>query len=114
MDANQMALDGRVAASVSGTSGEGGSPLSKATPAWTASPARPQPDRVELSAQGKAWAPYHPVDAAPETGAQGPWERDRLSRLDQMELLVQKGRYNVTPYMVDEIAVRLARSMIAA
>lgn len=71
-------------------------------------------DRVELSVQGKAWVPFRPEESSQTSDSQGSWERDRLSRLDQMELLVQKGRYNVTPFMVDEIALRLARSMILA
>lgn len=77
-------------------------------------------DRVELSSTSQ--------DLKPEGGAQTPtdtrsapkpedpneaskWSQDRLARLDHLALLVKEGHYRIEPFMVDEIALRLARAM---
>jgi|GEM_PF-4969424 len=77
-------------------------------------------DRVELSSTSQ--------DLKPEGGAQPPtdtrsapkpedpdeaskWSQDRLARLDHLALLVKEGHYRIEPFMVDEIALRLARAM---
>ncbi len=78
-------------------------------------------DRVELSDQSKnRWGSVDLSEiksekiAEPDAKKPGRWEETRLSQLDRLELLIQKGQYNITPFMVDEIALRLARSMILA
>ena len=36
-----------------------------------------------------------------------------LDRIDRLEVLLHQGQYKVEPFMVDEIALRLARFMVA-
>lgn len=80
----------------------------------------PGTDQVVLSEQGRSLGIIHSTEPGataqtnPPRHPGGEWEQDRLSKLDQLELLVQKGQYNIVPFMVDEIALRLARFMILA
>lgn len=80
-------------------------------------------DRLELSDSAKALqnpssqakSPEKTPDAAkPSAKSPSQWDQDRLARIDQLELLLHKGQYRVEPFMVDEIALRLARSMVTA
>jgi hypothetical protein len=40
------------------------------------------------------------------------WQQERLARLDRVETLIKQGQYKVDPFMVDELAVVLARNMV--
>lgn len=39
------------------------------------------------------------------------WESSRKAKLDRLETLVRQGLYKVDPFMLDEIAVRMAKLM---
>lgn len=77
-------------------------------------------DRVELSNSWQDLKPAgtsgRPVDTRLEPKPEDPdqasqWSQDRLARLDHLALLVKEGHYRIEPFMVDEIALRLARAM---
>ena len=121
---NANAASGVVAAAVS-------APKSTATVApKVAPPSDKEPkalvaergDDVELSessrflqasvAQSEARPKEPPVVAAKRPASQ--WEQDRMDQIDRLVLLLHKGQYHVEPFMVDEIALRLARQMIHA
>jgi len=77
-------------------------------------------DRLELSGSSQdlqpAAARSKTLDTRPEPKPEDPdeasqWSQDRLARLDHLALLVKEGHYRIEPFMVDEIALRLARAM---
>ena len=74
--------------------------------------ATPQ-DKVEISDQAANLLQSR-SDSGKPISHPSQWSQDRAARLDQLELLVQKGQYHIEPFMVDEIALRLARSMVSA
>lgn len=39
------------------------------------------------------------------------WQSERKSKLDRLETLVRQGQYKVDPFILDELAVRMARLM---
>ncbi len=48
----------------------------------------------------------------PKLASTSQWNKERMAKLDQIQLKVQQGRYNIEPFMVDEIALRLARLLV--
>ncbi len=57
-----------------------------------------------------------PKIEAPRIPIQAPrsqWDQDKLDQIDRLEVLLSKGQYSVEPFMVDAIALRLARFMVA-
>jgi hypothetical protein len=57
--------------------------------------------------QPKLDAPRIPVQAP-----RSQWDQDKLDQIDRLEVLLHQGQYKVEPFMVDEIALRLARFMV--
>lgn len=50
--------------------------------------------------------------APPLLGAkESTWQSERKSKLDRLETLVRQGQYKVDPFILDELAVRMARLM---
>ncbi len=49
------------------------------------------------------------LDALP--GKEPLWESERRSKLERLETLVRQGLYKVDPFMLDEIAVRMAKML---
>lgn len=60
-----------------------------------------------------------PVSEATEASEQPPllgakestWQSERKTKLDRLETLVRQGQYKVDPFILDELAVRMARLM---
>lgn len=82
-------------------------------------PIRDTADNIDLSegalALQMASVP-EPKIQAPQIPIQAPrsqWDQDRLDQIDRLEVLLSKGQYHVEPFMVDAIALRLARFMVA-
>lgn len=92
---------------------------------------RSRTDSLELSSQGlrlsltqgpEAPPPEEIPAPAPKTveetenppllGAkESNWQSERKSKLDRLETLVRQGQYKVDPFILDELAVRMARLM---
>lgn len=77
-------------------------------------------DNLDLSegalALQEALVPSSPKIEAPKVPIAAPrsqWDQDKLDRIDRLEVLLHQGQYKVEPFMVDEIALRLARFMVA-
>lgn len=88
-------------------------------------------DSLELSSQGlrlsltqgvESPPPEEPPPPEPEIteatepppllGAKEPtWQSERKSKLDRLETLIRQGQYKVDPFILDELAVRMARLM---
>lgn len=93
-------------------------------------------DSIELSAKGLrlaqtiaeevASAEATPVQAPPkptpeatlseaeldaQPGKEPLWETERRSKLERLETLVRQGLYKIDPFMLDEIAVRMAKML---
>lgn len=94
--------------------------------------AKSRSDTIELSSQGlrlsltqgvekpPAEEPPPPPEAKaaletdnpPLLGAkESTWQNERKSKLDRLETLVRQGQYKVDPFILDELAVRMARLM---
>lgn len=83
-------------------------------------PIREATDNLDLSegalALQEALVPSSPKIEAPKVpiaAARSQWDQDKLDRIDRLEVLLHQGQYKVEPFMVDEIALRLARFMVA-
>lgn len=92
---------------------------------------RSRVDSLELSSQGMRLSltqgveptpPEEPPPPEPEAsevtdlppllGAkESTWQSERKSKLDRLETLVRQGQYKVDPFILDELAVRMARLM---
>ena len=101
------------------------------TPAQTRDVLRSRADTLELSSQGlrlsltQAVEPPPPEEPPPPKpdateASQNPpllgakessWQSERKSKLDRLETLVRQGQYKVDPFILDELAVRMARLM---
>lgn len=99
--------------------------------AGTKDAARSKADSLELSSQGlrlsltkgmESPPPQEPPPPEPEISevAEAPpllgtkestWQSERKSKLDRLETLVRQGQYKVDPFILDELAVRMARLM---
>lgn len=128
---NSQARPGAVAATPQG--GSSTTPGNEAATAGTKEAARSRFDTLELSSQGlrlsltqgaetpppeEPPAPPPVSEAAEESelppllGAkESTWQSERKSKLDRLETLVRQGQYKVDPFILDELAVRMARLM---
>ncbi|HQF55656.1 MAG TPA: hypothetical protein PK208_11120 [Fibrobacteria bacterium] len=76
-------------------------------------------DNLDLSegalALQEALAPSPKIEPpqVPIAAPRSQWDQDKLDRIDRLEVLLHQGQYKVEPFMVDEIALRLARFMVA-
>lgn len=102
----------------------------------TAETVRKSQDTIELSAKGRRLAQTIAEDVASEEvakaqasvakpepkdvaepeldalpGKEPLWESERRSKLERLETLVRQGLYKVDPFMLDEIAVRMAKML---
>lgn len=93
-------------------------------------------DSIELSAKGRRLAQTIAEDVASEeiaqerakapkteppdvpddqpqalSGKEPLWESERRAKLERLETLVRQGLYKVDPFMLDEIAVRMAKML---
>jgi len=129
VDLVATALPGQIARQPSTTSTLSGS----TAPAGVPDPFRPgsRQDTLELSAKGLRLAqtqggedapppeppPPPPQETIPEgertalLGKESNWESERKAKLDRLETLVRQGQYKVDPFILDELAVRMARLM---
>lgn len=62
-------------------------------------------DEVELSSAGESYA--NPVSAQPD------YEKDQHMKVERLKALVQKGNYKMDETMVDSIAERIAKNLLA-
>lgn len=104
---------------------------SDSTVAGSKGAVRSRADTLELSSQGLRLSltqgvepppPEEPTPPEPEAleanqappllGAkESTWQSERKSKLDRLETLVRQGQYKVDPFILDELAVRMARLM---
>lgn len=129
VDLVSTALPGQIARLPSGTSTLNGSASSNGVPDPFRTASRQ--DTLELSAKGLRLSQTQGADDAPppepppppprETipegeqtallGKESNWESERKAKLDRLETLVRQGQYKVDPFILDELAVRMARLM---
>lgn len=64
--------------------------------------------KASVQQESKIDAPKIPIEAP-----RSQWDQDKLDRIDRLEVLLHQGQYRVEPFMVDAIALRLARFMVA-
>ena len=106
-------------------------PASDPTPDGAKDVLRSRADTLELSPQGMRLSltqgvesppPEEPPPPEPEAsevtdlppllGAkESTWQSERKSKLDRLETLIRQGQYKVDPFILDELAVRMARLM---
>lgn len=60
-------------------------------------------------AEGKEKAKEAEKAAEPVVEKESTWQIQRNARLDRLQTMVQQGLYKVDPFMLDEIAIRMAR-----
>lgn len=69
-------------------------------------------DRLELSREGSDLADSLSEAEVDEDSPGARWEAQRQAKLDRIELLVREGKYEIEPFMVDALAVELARGLV--
>jgi len=67
------------------------------------------PAQTPPKAAAEAASAEAELDALP--GKEPLWETERRSKLERLETLVRQGLYKIDPFMLDEIAVRMAKML---